>query len=365
MVNELEAVFDVITTVQAAAVRRLRDAWSAEATKEACGRTTKAWLREELMLAGIEASRMMRLLHNLRCYPATEAAFDAAEITLAHAIAIISALETLPAHLRATVEPHLVERARMHPPEEIAGFVDQLLDALGIERASEIRAVDVHKTLDGTRSVKGTLTADVGDALERALALAGQPSGPEDDRSPRQRAHDALGAIANAYLGNDGEPSFDGSPRTVIITMDLETLENQLREQWNSLSDGTTISAATARRLACDAEIIPVVLGGRGEVLDIGQADHEFTTAIRRAAWIRDHGRCAFPRCANRPVELHHIVFRRRGGATSLDNAAWLCAFHHWLVHDGGWTLERRQDSGGYLWTSPTGEQHTRHTQTA
>ena len=91
MLNELEDVFDVITTLQAVAVRRLRDAWTVEATKEACGRSTKAWLREELMLPGVEASRLMRLLHHLRLYPATEAAFDAAEITMAHATAIMTA----------------------------------------------------------------------------------------------------------------------------------------------------------------------------------------------------------------------------------------------------------------------------------
>jgi hypothetical protein len=126
-----------------------------------------------------------------------------------------------------------------------------------------------------------------------------------------------------------------------------------------SLPSGATITADTARRLACDAEIIPVVLGRSSEVLDIGQADHEFTVAIRRAAYLRDHGHCAFPRCANRVVELHHIIFRRHRGPTSLDNAAWLCAFHHWLVHEGRWTLQRHAHSG-YLWTNPHGKQHTR-----
>src|SRR5207245_4512297 len=116
----------------------------------------------------------------------------------------------------------------------------------------------------------------------------------------------------------------------------------------------------TARRLACDAAIIPVVLGTGSDVLDIGKVNHEFTTAIRRAAWIRDRGRCAFPGCRTRPIELHHIHFRRHRGATSLENAAWLCAFHHWLTHEGGWTL-RRASHGGYQWTGPTGQQRERH----
>jgi hypothetical protein len=95
-------------------------------------------------------------------------------------------------------------------------------------------------------------------------------------------------------------------------------------------------------------------------VLDIGQADHEFTTPIRRAAWIRDQGRCAFPDCRNRPAEAHHIHFRRHQGPTSLENCAWLCLFHHWLAHEGGWTL-RRDHNGDYLWTGPFGQQRFRH----
>ena len=144
----------------------------------------------------------------------------------------------------------------------------------------------------------------------------------------------------------------------------LQTLENELLEKWLTLPSGAVISAATARRMACDAEIIPVVLGSNSEVLDIGVANHEFTTAIRRAAYQRDRGRCAFPGCCNPVSELHHIVFRRNGGATSLDNAAWLCSYHHWLVHDGRWTLTRLP-TNDYLWTGPQGQQRIRHLSTA
>jgi len=143
--------------------------------------------------------------------------------------------------------------------------------------------------------------------------------------------------------------------------MDLDTLEDQLRQAWIALPSGARISAATARRLACDAAIIPVVLGAPSEVLDIGQVDHEFTAAIRRAAWVRDGGRCAFPDCRNRPGELHHIRFRRHGGATSLANAAWVCPYHHWLAHEGGWTLHRQPTDGSYRWTGPNGQHRTRH----
>jgi hypothetical protein len=166
--------------------------------------------------------------------------------------------------------------------------------------------------------------------------------------------------IADSYLATAGIPSFTGAPRTVIVTLDLPTLQTQLEDTLTVLPSGATISAGTARRLAGDAEIIPVVLGGPSEILDIGQADHQFTTAIRRAAYLRDNGRCAFPRCTNRVTELHHIIFRRHHGPTSLHNAAWLCTYHHWLAHEGRWTL-RQQNNGHYQWTNPHGQQPTQH----
>jgi hypothetical protein len=367
---DAEALIDAISGLQAVLLRRVRDAHYDPATPALTGRSTRNWLHEEQLLPGPEASRLMRLVKHLPLHPLTEAAFNDKLINSTHATAILTALNALPIKLCETVEPHLIERARFYPPEEIGGFVDELLQGLGVDKNGDIRrerrhnsrGVDVAETLHGNRSLSGSLTPEVGARFQSALDAASQPAGPEDDRTPRQRRHDALGVIADTFLAQDG-PTFSGTPRTVIVTMDLETLEARLREAWISTPWGA-ISPETARRLACDAELIPVVLGGKSEVLDIGVADHEFTTAQRRAAYLRDGGKCVFPRCGNKCVELHHIKFRRRHGPTSLDNAAWLCAYHHWLVHEGGWTLERLSD-GSYLWTSPLGVERIRKRETA
>lgn len=370
LLGDTEALIDAINGLQSVLVRRLRAAHYDPATPELTGRSMRNWLVEEQLLPGPEASRLMRLAKYLPLHPLTEAAFNDEVISAPHATAILTALNALPIEIRDTVEPHLIERARFFPPEEIAGFVDELLQRLGVDKNGDIRrerrhnrrGVDVAETLHGSRSLSGTLTPEVGAKFQAALDAAAQPTGPEDERTPRQRRHDALGVIADTFLAQS-EPSFNGAPRTVIVTIDLETLEGRLRETWLSTPFGP-LSPETMRRLACDAELIPMVLGGRSEVLDIGVADHEFTTAQRRAAYQRDGGRCVFPRCRNKCVELHHITFRRHRGPTSLDNAAWLCAFHHWLVHEGGWRLERQPD-GNYLWTSPVGRQLVRRIGTA
>jgi len=372
LLGDAEMLLEAMNGIESVLVRRMREAAQADATSEIHGRGTKAWLVEDLLVAGPRASKLMRLVRALPLHPLTEAAYDEGAISTDHAAAILSALSHLPCAIRDTVEPHLIERAKEFPPEEIAGFVDDILVGLGLEKDADVRrerrnaerGVDVNKTMHGSRALAGTLSPEVGEQLERALDIAGQRCGDEDDRTQRQRNHDALGAIVNAFLAQNGAPSFTGAPRTVIVTIPLETLENELADAWATMPSGARISAATARRLACDAEKIPVVLGGRSEILDVGQAGRDFTSAVRRAAWLRDGGRCAFPDCRNTILELHHITFKRHGGTNSVDNAAWLCLYHHWLVHEAGWTLQRQID-GSYLWTSPHGRQRVRHLSTA
>jgi len=127
---------------------------------------------------------------------------------------------------------------------------------------------------------------------------------------------------------------------------------------WGTLPSGARIGPETARRLACDAGVIPIVLGADGEVHDQGWSRRVFSPATRRAAWLRDNGRCAFPNCQSRPVQCHHIKHWAHGGCSDLDNAAWLCTFHHRLVHEGDWSMCRERD-GSYTWTGPQGQRRS------
>lgn len=101
-----------------------------------------------------------------------------------------------------------------------------------------------------------------------------------------------------------------------------------------TLADGTPLSPETVRRIACDAQIIPVVLGSRGAILNQGRAERLFTTAQIRALWQRD-GHCSFPGC-DAPAawcDAHHLIHWVDGGTTNLDNATLLCPRHHSIVH--------------------------------
>jgi len=105
------------------------------------------------------------------------------------------------------------------------------------------------------------------------------------------------------------------------------------------VEDGPAISVSTAQMLSCTAAISWMAHGDGGAVLALGRRRRQPTAAIRRAARERDHGRCRFPGCESRRVDLHHIQHWINGGRTDLDNLISLCPYHHKLVHDRGYLI--------------------------
>ena len=72
----------------------------------------------------------------------------------------------------------------------------------------------------------------------------------------------------------------------IIVTIPLTHLQDACRGAGSTMS-GELLSPAVLRRMVCDARIIPMVLGGRGEVLDIGYGERLFTPAQAKAVWHR------------------------------------------------------------------------------
>jgi hypothetical protein len=109
------------------------------------------------------------------------------------------------------------------------------------------------------------------------------------------------------------------------------------------LDYGQLISAASARRICCDCKLIPVVLGGDSEPLDVGRAMRTVPMGIRRALVARDGG-CSFPGCDRPPglCDAHHSRHWIDGGKTSVQNCCLLCPAHHHQVHRQGWHVAIR-----------------------
>jgi hypothetical protein len=167
----------------------------------------------------------------------------------------------------------------------------------------------------------------------------------EEDRIPadRKAAH-AFEALLE-HLDPHKLPEHGGDATTILVTLSHEQLLTQLASAGMldaDLDAGANLTAEQARRLACTAKIIPVVLGGKGEILDLGRARRLFSPAQRKAIRLRDkHCRaegCTIPATW---TEAHHLTPWSEGGTTNLHDAISLCNHHHHRIHDHRYTHDK------------------------
>jgi len=154
--------------------------------------------------------------------------------------------------------------------------------------------------------------------------------------------HDRLLGEAFCHLlesiDPDRLPLHGGTPTQVIVTMDYDQLAHGVGV--GTLEDGTPITVGQVRRLACNAQLIPAVLGGHSEVLDLGRARRLYTGPQRKALAIR-HPHCQAEGCSIPAAwcEAHHAGDPwSRGGRTNLAEAQLLCNWHHHRAHDQNYT---------------------------
>ncbi len=184
-------------------------------------------------------------------------------------------------------------------------------------------------------------------ALEEAAREVPELPGEEAPFPVEARRADALVTLARAYLGGRERQV----PATVVVHARWDALTRG--RQGAHLEGGVALNPEVAARLACTSQIEVLFEGEEGGVLA--------RAALRRRppAWmvreiLRRRPCCAFPGCGRRRyLEIHHLRSFGRGGPTTLENLAPLCAFHHKLPHELGWGFRRVQ--GREVWTRPDG----------
>jgi hypothetical protein len=128
----------------------------------------------------------------------------------------------------------------------------------------------------------------------------------------------------------------------IVVHVDLETLQHGLHAGGTCRTAlGADLPVETVRRLACEAEILPVVLDGRSVPIDVGRSKRLATVHQRRALEAM-HPTCAIPDCEVifDHCNVHHIDYWENGGPTDLNNMVPLCSRHHHAAHEGGWKLK-------------------------
>ena len=162
------------------------------------------------------------------------------------------------------------------------------------------------------------------------------PETGEPDTRPvgRRRGEALIEALRRAGAATQHVPT---SPKAVLtLTMDYADLAAKVgaAEVAGTRAAGTLLAPDTIRKIACDAGVIPVILGSSGDILDHGRAERLFTTTQVRALWLRDR-HCTFAGCTVPAAwsDAHHLIHWIDGGPTDLHNGALLCPRHHTIVH--------------------------------
>jgi hypothetical protein len=367
-----------------------------------------AWLRGRFGLSPARAGQLMRQVTALRNAPTAAAAARTGDLATECAVEIGQAVAALPPE----VGPELLERAerlmigfaRGSDGESALDAVElrwvgrhlhELLDPETAERllaerlereeADTYRRRFLSLTADGTGGVRlrGLLTAEAGAILAAVLDPLSDPTrrpradmtplleaggGGAADRTPdsaedsaepvvdertyEQRQADALVEAAQRLLAQGELPTGGGERPQIVVTLDHAALVAGGGAA--TLPDGSELPVSTVRRLACDAGVLPAVLGTTGQVLDLGRSARTASPAQRRALGIRDGG-CAFPGCDRPPswAEAHHIREWADLGPTDLSNLVLLCCYHHRVVHHEDWAIEPAVAGGRPLFVPP------------
>ena len=222
-----------------------------------------------------------------------------------------------------------------------AGELDQLQERLGsVARLSQpwVASGDVTE-------YQLVVTPEQAAVLEAAIGPLSAPApneetGQRDLRPAGQRRVEALAEVCRRSSGLDadgqGSEGAAGSAAALHVTIDLSDLEARTGagEVLGSTATGVLLSPEVLRRVACDAALVPHVLGSAGEDLDLGRVVRLFTRAQRRRLWRRDRC-CTYPGCSapGSWAKAHHVRHWADGGLSDVDNAALLCQRHHTTVH--------------------------------
>jgi len=368
LLENLKEIETLSRQLHAASLKTIAEAEHRGLYAKHCYRDLAALLRDTLRIASQESKRRVEhalALHGEQAMNGTSLApalplvakvADTGVLDPAHIDAIWHTDQAMPAWAsendRVEAEETLVEAARTFQPSVIRQLGKRIiayLDQDGVppneaELANPINELRYTVKRNGRVVFTGELEPEAGELLKVVLSPLAKPrplDGQPDIRSTAERQGDAFAEVLRRTADTGDLPDDGGAKPHVVVTMTLDQLRDGLGSAL--LGDSGAITASQARALACDANIIPAVLGSKSEILDIGRSARTIPTAMRRALVLRDKG-CAFPDCDRPPpwCDSHHIRYWSDGGETKLDNLILLCRRHHRHIHHTQWSVRIR-----------------------
>lgn len=307
------AVERIDRRVSAAQVAVLAQADRSGIADQTGASSTAVWLHNVADLpVGVGRARLA--LHRaLATRPMVGAAFSAGDIGQEAPTAVCSAIDTLPggvpASLNTEIEVLLIDTARDEGTKAVVQRSMEIasrFDPDGFEQQEESarsrRWLHLIRQHDGTIKLRGCLDKESGALVLAVLDPLAAPApvneGLSDMRLAEHRYADAL--VQLCQLATPALPEVRGERPHMFVTTTLDSLQRKIGSALGTLEGGHLIGKGALRRIACDANVIPVVLGGAGQPLDIGRSTRVVPQGLRRALIVRDEG-CAFPGCDRPP----------------------------------------------------------------
>ncbi len=346
---------------------------SGDIAEETGDKDASAWMRAELLVDKGAARAQIKLATAVTKYELLAAGLAEGVVSQDKARVITKTLADIETNPIATAEDLtlaeklLVDYATRLTAKELqiigrrilaeidpARFEDAEAKALLAEeeRAQQKTALRVWNNGDGTIGFDGVLPVAIGARYKTQVEAFAQPRKQRlvakgAPLPPWERMMGQGFARLIETIDPDALPHHGGDATVVNVVISLEELRKELGTATLGFDEtnGHTITAAEARKMACNATFIPWVLGSDGQVLDAGRSSRFFQPIQRKA--LRLQQKCCQAEGCDMPPEwcdAHHLTAWALGGKTDLKDGVLLCPHHHRLAHAPGYTHERLPD---------------------
>ncbi|BEP16486.1 HNH endonuclease signature motif containing protein [Acidothermaceae bacterium B102] len=375
--------------------------------------STAAWLRAHAHMDSQQGHQIVASGRTAEALPLLGKAFADGDIGADHVEAVAAGASGMPLEVLAEHEPTFAQFGGSLRPSElrrVAKRVRSLYDddmvAKDATFARESRSLHLSESANGIWYLNGQFEAETGAAIKATLDSLTKPLGPTDNRTTPQRRADGLYELTQLALRSGQLPDSGGDRPRLTLTVQpallaasgaqgvpdsmarrgLADLAGALTgtgvgaafapsavgafggRDAHLLGSGALLPAETVERIGCDADVNVCVQAPDGEVLNYGRT-RRFPHPVQRRVLVLRDGGCVFPGCDRPPsmCQAHHLRYWSRHGPTDLVNLALVCSFHHHLVHEGQWTLQRVEPGaddeltgGGWRATAPDGREFRR-----
>lgn len=296
-------------------------------------RDAAQWVSAQLGISNWKARRMLHAGRALEELPSTRAALRNGSLSLDKVLEL--ARFATPGD-----EDRLVPWARRITTATVRARADEACR----KELEQVRADHEARSLSWWMSgdeymFEGRLPAEQGAAVTEAIDRLARdlPGRPDESHEDAEGSLDARRADALYLLTTS---SCKGKLREPLVVLHAP-IEALVDDDGNAtVAGGPVLHPETARRIACDANLQVVLEDAKGNPIGIGRASRVTPRWLRRLVARKGHDRCGFRGCERKThLQTHHVRHWSRGGATDEDNLVMLCSYHHWLVHEAGWSV--------------------------